>query len=174
MRISGCWLLLFAACTGTTQGAAAVPTVPLSCPVCPEPVCQETVCPAKPCPACPGVAPALVPADWHCFEVRLEDGDMGLCNASAKGCEDIREFTKTKKAGDPSPCTTRPTAFCFEVTYDNSWHRRCTPTSEGCEKAREVYRKNPLPGRRKLGTCQLARNIDPLDALNARTAASEP
>lgn len=97
----------------------------------------------------------------------LNDGDVGLCMASAEGCEDMRKFAASKKAGTQSPCVIRPTAYCFGITLDNTWHRRCTPTPEECEFTLGIYRKNPRAERRRLGTCQLTRNINPLDAADA-------
>ena len=85
----------------------------------------------------------------------------------------MRTFIAKEKVGTPSACTTRPTAYCVGTTYNNNWHRDCAPTPEGCEEAREVILKRPPTGYFKVGTCRLARNINPLDALDAITAAGD-
>ena len=171
-----CWLLLLlAACTGTSQGTMSAPTTHPSCPICPEPDCKETVCPPTTCPACPQVATSPIATDWHCFDVpRRKSGDVGLCWDSAEGCEEMRKFVENEKVGTPSACTAQPTAFCVGIRYSNVWRRDCASTHEGCEKAREVIRKDPPTEHYTLGTCQLTRNINLFDALNANAAASGP
>ena len=178
MNSRHCWLLLLAACTGTSQTPISAPIsapAPLSCPVCPEPECEEAVCPATPCPVCPPPVAPPVASDWHCFHVpgRKTDG-IDMCWASADACEELRVFVEKEEATTPSACTTRPTAYCFGMAYRNILHKHCAPTAQGCERARKVLRKNPPAERTRLGTCRLSRNIDPLlDAADASGAASQ-
>lgn len=165
MRRLCSWLLFLAACTGSSQGTMPTPMSPSTCPVYPEPACPETVCPDKPCPAYAPVAPPPVASDWHCFVMRgFTDGDIGLCQASAAGCEKMRKLAKSQKGVRSSPCATRATAYCFGITQDNSWHRHCTPTLADCEFSLARDREHPSDEPEELGTCQLTRNINPLDA----------
>ena len=173
MKAPYCWLLLLAACTGTSQGTTVTSTTLPSCPVCPQHECKEANSPEQPYPARPQVASSPVAPDWHCFNMpRRKSGDVGLCWTNAEGCEEMRQFVE-KEAKTPSACTTRPTAYCFGITYNTSWDMYCTLTSDGCEEAREALRKNPPAEQRKLGTCRLTRNSHPLDAVDASAATSE-
>lgn len=170
MRRLCCCLLFLTACIGTSQV-----TPPRACPACPEPECKETVHPDKLASNCPQVAPPPAAKNWHCLVVTgSKEGPIGLCNASAAGCQRVRNRVRAeRKHLTPSPCTTRLTAYCYEVTLDNTWHRLCGPTRKDCEESLALDRAESSSEPEEFGVCQLMRNIDPLKA-TARDAIVTP
>ena len=164
------WILILAACTGPSQATLPAATATGSNQVCPEPSCPDMSCPKS--PELRVASPPATPA-WHCFAMPNPDKDLGMCWRSARACERMRTFVAAKNIGTPSACTTQRTAYCVGIIYTegNMWQAHCTPTPKDCQDSRNLMLEKPMAKEHELGTCQPARNVNPLDSLTAASGS---
>ena len=107
------------------------------------------------------------------MQLNESDGKQwDFCWPSSKVCEHYRKRVVTEKMGTSTLCVAQKVAHCVGITHPISitWKSYCTRTAEQCEKNRELLLANPPAKGDEIDVCRPTRNINPHEAMEARTS----
>ena len=107
------------------------------------------------------------------MELHEPDGkNWDLCWPTAKVCEHKRSLVVKDKMGTTSPCVTQTVAYCVAIVHPRTitWKAYCSRTAEQCETKRKLLLDAPPAEGDEIGVCRLLRNVDPSEAMEARTS----